>query len=100
MINTSNNKVIMLEKIPGETYTRSEKGEKEYKYFLTDVPLHAIQDESTSLWTMRYNAPAKLPPALQGLQFTTFTSLRKHAEAYFRLRNIRIKDIIENIDNG
>ncbi|SRR5258706_15480527 len=100
MINTSNNKIIVLEKIPGEIYTRSEKGEKEYKYFLTDVPLHAVQDEATSLWTMRYNPPAKLPPALQGLQFTTFTMLRKYAEGYFKKRNIRIKDIVENIDNG
>lgn len=100
MIQNTNNKIIVLEKIPGETHVKSEKGEKLYQYFLTDVPLHAIQDEATSLWTMRYNPPAKLPPALQGLQFTTFTMLRKYAEAYFHKRNIRIKDIVEDTDNG
>ena len=99
MINNSNNKTIILEKIPGETYVRSDKGGKEWNSFLADVPLHAIQNDN-SLWSMRYNPPAKLPPTLQGLQFTTFTSLRNYAEAYFKNRNIRIKDIIEDNNDG
>lgn len=93
MINISNNKVIILERMPEENHIKWDTGNKSYRQFL-DFPLNAIQDEQSSLWRMQYNHPAKLPPTLQGLQFTTFTALKNFAESYFKLRNMRIKQVI------
>jgi hypothetical protein len=87
-------KTIMLERDPSATHTKSDNG-KNYNYSFLEAPLHVIWDDNTNLWRMQYNAPAKLPPSLQGLTFTTFSQLKNYVESYFKNRNIRIKEIIE-----
>lgn len=53
--------------------------------------LHAVMDQETCLWTMRYERGV-LPPNLKG-SFTGFRALKKHVENYFKMRNIVIKEV-------
>ena len=92
MINISNNRTILLEKMPGKTVIDN-TGAKDYRDFQTSTPLRAIRNDDTNLWAMRYDPPAVIPEILRQ-QFTTFDGLLKHVTTYFNKRNIRIKEIV------
>lgn len=53
--------------------------------------LHAIMDPETCLWTFKYEKGA-LPPALKG-SFTGFKALKKHADNYYKTRNVEIIEV-------
>jgi hypothetical protein len=53
--------------------------------------LHAIMDNETCLWNLKYEKGA-VPAALKG-EFTSFTALKKHTDNYFKNRNVRIKEV-------
>ena len=50
-------------------------------------------DPQTRLWTMKY-ASGGIPTPLKQA-FTSFSKLKKHAEDYFRSRNVEIKKIVD-----
>ena len=53
--------------------------------------LHAVMDPETCLWSFKYEKGG-LPPALKG-QFTGFKALKKHADAYFVQRNVKVTEV-------
>lgn len=53
--------------------------------------LHAVMDEHSCLWTMKYEKGG-IPDGLKG-QFTGFKALKKFAEEYFAKRNIKITEV-------
>jgi hypothetical protein len=53
--------------------------------------LHAVMDIDSCLWSFRYEK-GSVPPALKGT-FTGFRALKKYAEEYFTLRNIKITEV-------
>lgn len=55
--------------------------------------LHMKMDPETCLWTFHYEK-GKIPPALQGT-FTGAKMAKKHADAYFAQRNVRISEVIQ-----
>lgn len=93
-MNVSNNRTIMLERIPG-TKPLTDKHEKDYRIFLEATPLHAVRNDNTNLWSMHYTPPAVIPESLRQ-QFTRFDLLVDHARSYFSKRNIQIKEIVYN----
>ena len=69
----------------------SSKGIVDPRLFTGENKLHAIMDIQTSLWRFKYDQGI-VPPPLK-CQFTSFTALKKHAEDYFRTRNIEIIEV-------
>lgn len=55
--------------------------------------LHAVLDEMTTLWSIRYEKGITPEPLRH--KFTSFNKLRKHAEEYFLRRNIEIVEVID-----
>ena len=47
-------------------------------------------DTETCLWSFKYEKGI-VPPALKGT-FTGFRALKKHADAYFETRNIKVTE--------
>ena len=86
----SPNRTLVLKPIEGKT-AKDVTGLTDARLFTGRNELHAIMDESTCLWRMRYN-DGILPPQLKQ-SFTSFSLLKKHAEQYFRQRNIEIAEV-------
>lgn len=55
--------------------------------------LRVIQDPVTLHWTFKYDHGVT-PPSLKD-RFTSFSVAKKHAETYFRTRNIRITEVVD-----
>lgn len=53
--------------------------------------LHVTMDPETCLWSFNYEK-GKIPPGLNGV-FTGFKMAKKHADAYYAPRNIRISEV-------
>lgn len=56
--------------------------------------LHAKMDPETCLWSFNYEK-GKIPPGLQGV-FTGFKAAKKHADAYFIQRNIKVSEVVNS----
>lgn len=54
--------------------------------------LHAKMDPETCLWSFHYEK-GKIPPGLTGF-FTGFKAAKKHADAYYAPRNIKISEVL------
>ena len=63
------------------------------RLFKGENNLHAIMDEETCLWYMRYDKGV-VPPALKSSSFTSFSKLYKYAKEYFAKRNIEIVEVL------
>lgn len=55
--------------------------------------LHAIMDQQTNLWGLKYEKGA-IPGGLEG-QWTSFARCKSHAEDYFHTRNIKVVEVID-----
>lgn len=89
--NASLDRVLVLSPIDDKS-PLSSTGMVDPRLFTGENKLHAIRDEQTALWHFKYESGV-LPPQLKQ-QFTGFKALRKHAEDYFKKRNIQIKEVI------
>lgn len=67
-------------------------GAADPRLFSGENKLHAVMDTQTGLWYLKYDMGI-VPPPLQG-RFTSFDTLKKHAEVYYSQRNIEIKEVI------
>lgn len=83
---------LVLEVIPG-TKMLSSIGTLDSRLFKGENELHAIMDPRTCLWFFRYKCGV-LPDQLKP-KFTSFAKLFKHAEEYFKKRNVRIKEVLD-----
>lgn len=90
----SNDRIFALEQIDDKAPISS-TGMVDKRLFTGDNKLHALRDEtSTNLWYFQYEK-GDLPKALKEVRFTKFDQAKKHLEAYFTSRNIKIKEVID-----
>ena len=86
----TNNRVLVLKPREGEN-TRTDKGMIDNRLFKGDNRLHAIMDNQTLLWTLKYEKGGIPEPLKQS--FTSFSRLFNHAERYFNSRGVDITDV-------
>lgn len=86
----SPDRVLVLSVIDGKKALDS-IGNSDKRLFNGENKLHAIMDQHSSLWHLKYDM-GDIPQALK-CQFTSFKMLRQHAEEYYRARNIEIKEV-------
>lgn len=84
----SSDRILSLEVIDGKQ-AKSSTGLIDTRLFTGDQQLHLKMDPQTTLWYFQYSNSAILPGQLQG-RFTSFKPAMKHAEDYFKKRNVRI----------
>lgn len=87
----STDRVFKLGVIDGQK-PKNTLGLTDPRLFTGENELHAIQDEQTCLWSLKYTAGVIPPPLRQ--QFTSFKMCKKFVEDYFRGRNVEIKEVI------
>lgn len=66
-------------------------GVSDPRLFTGENKLHAIMDEQTCLWRLKYDMGI-VPEPIKGY-FTGFKALKKHADEYFGKRNIEIVEV-------
>lgn len=86
----SPDRVLVLSVIDGKA-AKSSTGAIDNRLFTGGNKLHAIMDSQTTLWSFKYD-DGLLPQSLKN-RFTSFKHLLKHAEDYFKTRNVEIKEV-------
>lgn len=86
----STDRVLQLEVADNEAPLNS-LGVVDKRLFTGNNNLHAVMDDQTMLWSMKYDT-GNIPPPLRQ-KFTSFKLLLHAAQEYFKTRNIRIKEI-------
>jgi len=86
----SPDRVLVLEPIEGMS-PKKNTGLVDTSLFTGSNQLHAVMDTSTTLWRFQYEKGV-LPEQLKH-KFTSFKTLMKHADEYFKKRNIQIKEV-------
>lgn len=82
---------ILVLKVKEGQNPKSSKGLIDNRLFTGENKLHAVMDQQSALWTLKYEQGA-VPGALQ-CAFTSFRALKAHAETYFKNRNIEIVEV-------
>ena len=80
-----NDRVISLRPMEGKT-VRDVSGMTDPRSFTGENKLHALFDENTQLWYLKYDSGALPNPLKQ--RWTNFTILLKDVKMYFAKRNI------------
>lgn len=88
----STDRILSLRPIEG-LKTKSSVGAYDSRLFTGDNKLHAIMDQRTCLWYLKYEAGGLQEPLKQ--RFTNFKTLLDFTTEYFKRRNIEIKEIID-----
>jgi len=86
----SPNRILVLKPIEG-TKAMSTTGLTDPRLFKNENSLHAIMDDSTCLWRMKYEQ-GSIPAELRQ-SFTSFRLLKAHAERYYKQRNIEVVEV-------
>lgn len=86
----SPDRILVLSVIDGKA-PLSSMGMVDSRLFSGGNKLHAKMEPETTLWYFQYE-DGLLPQALKN-KFTSFKILMKYADAYFRTRNIEIKEV-------
>ena len=89
----STDRVLELLPIEGKA-ALDVRGQTDKRLFTGEQKLHIKMDPNTTLWYFQWEQNGVLPGGLKG-QFTGFKSAMKHAEDYFRLRNIRVTKVVD-----
>ena len=87
----STDRILSLSVIDG-TLPKSSTGQTDTRLFTGEQKLHLKMDPQTCLWYFQYSSNGLLPSGLQG-RYTGFKAGIKHAEDYFRKRNVKITEI-------
>ena len=82
---------ILVLKVKDGQNPRTSKGVIDTRLFTGENKLHAVMDQQTTLWTLKYEQGG-VPVPLQ-CSFTSFKALKAHADAYFNTRNIEITEV-------
>lgn len=88
----SPDRILVLSVIDGKA-ARSSTGMIDPKLFTGENKLHGKMDTATTLWYFQYENGI-LPQPLK-TKFTSFKALKKHADDYFKTRNIEIKEVLD-----
>lgn len=86
----SPDRVLVLKVMDGKKAI-STTGAADPRLFTGENKLHAVLDEQTTLWKMKYDMGI-VPEPLKGT-FTGFKALKKFAELYYAKRNIEIVEV-------
>jgi len=86
-------RVLELAPIEGKPALTAQ-GAPDKRLFTGEQKLHVKMDPATTLWYFQWETNGVLPGGLRG-QFTGFKSAIKHAEEYFKLRNIEVTRVID-----
>lgn len=89
---SNTDRILVLEPIDGKL-PKTTYGNVDPKLFTGENKLHAIKDEETCHWYMKYDSGGLPEPLKQ--RFTSFKMLVKFANEYYRGRNLQIKEIID-----
>lgn len=90
--NISNDRIIILEKIPGEA-TKTVTGTIDNRLFSGQNRLHALKDQESSFWKLRYDSGLLAEPLKQS--WTSFGKLYSFVSEYFKRRGVEIKEVID-----
>jgi len=88
----SPNRILVLRPIPGKQAISS-TGLTDPRLFKDENKLHAIMDEQSCLWRLKYEQGV-VPPELRQ-KFTSFKLARQHAERYYNSRNIEVTEVLD-----
>lgn len=91
--NASTDRVLVLKPLNGKD-PLSSKGMVDKRLFTGENKLHAMRDNQTCLWYLKYESGV-LPPEMKQ-QFTGFKALKKFADGYFSKRNIEIVEVLDH----
>lgn len=84
----STDRILTMAPIEGMT-AKSSAGLPDARLFTGEQKLVLKMDPHTCLWSFQYKNNGLLPQGLEG-QFTGFKAGLKHAEDYFRKRNVQV----------
>jgi hypothetical protein len=90
-VEKSSDRIFVLAPIAGGA--RGSTGIVDKQLFTGGNRLHAILDNETCLWKLKYDNGG-LPPALKQ-KWTNFSKLYTYVEDYMKKRNIEIKEVID-----
>jgi hypothetical protein len=85
-----NDRIFELE-IIDNTQPKSSTGMTDTRLFKGGNKLHIKKDSETNFWSFFYDEGVT-PQPLQ-CNFTNFTTALRHAEVYYKTRNLKIKEI-------
>jgi hypothetical protein len=86
----SSDRELVLSIIPGKE-ARGATGLVDTNLFTGTNKLHAKMDPQSTFWYFQYEKGILPEPLKQ--KFTSFKILMKHADEYFKKRNIEIKEV-------
>lgn len=86
----SDDRILQVSPIEGKV-AKSSSGLLDPRLYTGDNRIHAVMNPSTRLWSFKYEQ-GLVPNSLKQ-EFTSFTKLLKFAQAYFKNRNLQIKEI-------
>lgn len=86
----STDRIIYLEPMEGKS-AKDTQGRVDPKLFTGENKIHAVMDDETCHWSIRYECGATPEPLKQ--RFTSFKMLVQFVESYFKTRNVKIKEI-------
>jgi len=84
---------VLVLKVIDKEKPRTVFGNVDPKLFTGENKLHAIKDEEYNHWSFKYDSGGVPEPLKQ--KFTSFKALLKHAEIYYRTRNLKIVEVID-----
>jgi hypothetical protein len=87
----STDRVLELSAMEGKT-PLSTTGTTDARLFTGEQKLHIKMDPETCLWYFQWEQNGLIPGGLKG-KFTGFKSAIKHAEDYFKKRNVQITQV-------
>lgn len=90
MVLRNNDRILVLEKVDPKS---KDNGLIDPEVFEGKNNLHAVMDESTCLWTFKYER-GTIPEPLR-MKFTSFKHLKEHADIYFGKKNIKITKVVD-----
>ena len=86
----SPDRILVLKVMAGKK-PMSTTGAADPRLFTGENKLHAVMDQQTCLWRMKYDMGI-VPEPLKA-SFTSFKALRQYAESYYGKRNIEIVEV-------
>lgn len=84
----STNRTLVLKPIEGQRPLAT-SGLPDPRLFTGEQGVKVMMDPQTCLWQFQYTNKGILPEALKGV-FTSFGAAMRHAENYFRKRNVQV----------
>lgn len=88
----STDRVAVLEVMDGEK-PLSSMGLTDPRLFTGENRLHIVKDTQRNIWAFKYEQGGVPEPLKQ--KFTDFGRALKHAQDYYKTRNIKIVDVID-----